>query len=257
MNLKKWRLDVVSRNKKSEIGLYLSSNEDGKNENGHRIGDTFESLEEKVYKFIKNKIIYHEIKPGDRIIDKNIAEQLNVSRSLVRQVFATLVKEEFLILVPRSGFYVRKITKKEVKEIYNIRKILESYATELAVSRISASEIDQLEKTFKRAKNDLDQDEVFSFIETDARLHRLLIDNSGNEYLKNMLDKYNNRYVFYRAIDLSRIERAKESYFEHYKIFQAVKEKNEKLAAKLIGEHIENAKNIILKNFDKYTFGKK
>jgi DNA-binding GntR family transcriptional regulator len=50
---------------------------------------------------------------GERIIDKNIAEQLSVGRSLVRQVFATLVKEEFLVVIPRSGFYVREITKKK------------------------------------------------------------------------------------------------------------------------------------------------
>lgn len=71
---------------------------------------------------------------------------------MIRQVLTTLVKEEFLILVPRSGFYVRETTKKEVKEIYNIRKILESYATKLAVPRIPKRDIDELEKTFKKAK---------------------------------------------------------------------------------------------------------
>lgn len=243
--------------KNTKIELYLSSSNNEKNIKENSIGETFESLEEKVYKIIKNKIIYHEIKPGEKIIDKNVAEQLSVSRSLVRQVLATLVKEEFLILVPRSGFFVREITKKEVKEIYNIRKILESYATKLAVLRIPKRDIDELEELFKKAKKDLDHNEVISFMETDVRLHRLLIDNSGNEYLKKMIDKYNDKYVFYRVVDLSRVERAKESYFEHYEIFKAVKEKKEALAAKLMAEHIENAKNIILHNFHGYTFGKR
>lgn len=236
----------MSRIKNAEIELYLSLNESEKNAEENSIGDTFESLEKKVYTIIKNKIIYHEIKSGKRIIDKNVAEQLSVSRSLVRQVFATLVKEEYLVLVPRSGFYVREITKKEVNEIYNIRKILESYATKLAVPRIPKRDIDELEKTFKKAKKDLDEDEVTSFIETDARLHRLLIDNSGNEYLRKMIDKYNGKFVFFTVADLSRIERAKEAYFVHYEIFKAVKEKKEALAAKLMAEHIENAKNIFL-----------
>ena len=243
--------------KNSKIELYLSSSNNEKNIKENSIGETFESLEEKVYKIIKNKIIYHEIKPGERIIDKNVAEQLSVSRSMVRQVLATLVKEEFLVVIPRSGFFLREITKKEVKKIYNIRKILESYATKLAVPRIPKRDIDELEKTFKKAKKDLDHDEVISFMETDARLHRLLIDNSGNEYLKKMIDKYNDKYVFYRVVDLSRVERAKESYFEHYEIFKALKEKKEALAAKLMAEHIENAKNIILNNFHSYTFGKR
>jgi len=55
---------------------------------------------------------------------------------------------------------------------------------------------------------------------------------------------------------LSRVERAKESYFEHYEIFKAVKNRNTELSSKLMEEHIINAKNIILANFDKYMYGK-
>jgi len=66
-----------------------------------------------------------------------------------------------------------------------------------------------------------------------------------------MIYKYNDKFVFYRVVDINRVERAKESYFEHYEIFKAVKEKKEALAAKLMAEHIENAKILsftILKN---------
>jgi DNA-binding GntR family transcriptional regulator len=70
-----------------------------------------------------------------------------------------------------------------------------------------------------------------------------------------MIYKYNDKFVFYRVVDINRVERAKESYFEHYEIFKAVKEKKEELAAKLMAEHIENAKRIILDNFEAYTYG--
>jgi DNA-binding GntR family transcriptional regulator len=55
-------------------------------------------------------------------------------------------------------------------------------------------------------------------------LHKLLMDNYGNECLKKMINENNDKYTFYRIVDLSRVERAKEPYFEHYKIFKAVKE---------------------------------
>ena len=221
-----------------------------------KIGETFPNLEDQIYKIIKDKIIWHKIKMGERIIDKKLAEKLGVSRSMVRQVFTALVKEELLIMIPRSGFYVRKITKKEIEEIYNVRKVLETYATELAVPKIISRDIDKLEKVFKRAKRDLEKDEIKSFIETDVKLHKLLIDNCGNECLKKMINKYNDKYAFYRIIDLSGVERAKESYFEHYEIFKAMKNRNIELASKLIEKHIINAKNIILINFNKYTYGK-
>jgi len=239
--------------KNNKVNLFINPDKD-KSVNKN-IVETYPSIEDQIYKIIKDKIIWHKIKMGERIIDKKLAEKLGVSRSMVRQVFTALVKEELLIMIPRSGFYVRKITKKEIEEIYNVRKVLETYATELAVPKIISRDIDKLEKVFKRAKRDLEKDEVKSFIETDTELHKLLVNNCGNEHLKKMINENNDRYAFYRIVDLNRIERAKESYFEHYEIFKAVKEKRAKFSAELMAKHIKNAKNIILNNFDNYTFG--
>jgi len=238
--------------KNNKINLYANSDKD-KFDN-KKIGETFQNLEGQIYKIIKDKIIWHEIKMGERIIDKKLAEELGVSRSMVRQVLTILVKEELLIMIPRNGFYVREITRKEIEEIYNVRKTLEAYVTELAVPKISSRDISEAEEVFKKAKRDLEKDEVKSFIEADILLHKLLLDNCGNEPLRKMINEYNDKYAFYRVVDLSRIERAKESYFEHYEIFEAVKEKKVQLSTELMAKHIENAKNIILNNFERYTY---
>jgi len=95
-------------------------------------------------------------------------------------------------------------------------KNFRAYATELAVPKITSRDIAALKKVFRKAKWDLKKDEVKSFIETDTELHKLLMDNCGNECLRKMINENNDKYVFYRIIDLSRLERAKESYFERY-----------------------------------------
>ena len=66
--------------------------------------------------------------------------------------------------------------------------------------------------------------------------------------------KIKDKSTFYRIADPKRVERAKKSYFEHYKIFKAIKEKKAKFSAELMAKHIENAKNIILNNFERYTY---
>ena len=99
---------------------------------------------------------------------------------MIRQVFTISVKGELLTIVPRNGFYVRKINKREIWEIYNVRKVLETYARELAVPKITSRDVVKLEEVFKRAKRDLEKDEVKSFIETDIKLRKLLIDNCLN-----------------------------------------------------------------------------
>ena len=239
--------------KNNKINLFTNPNKD--KVANKKIGESFLNLEDQVYEIIKDKIIWHKIKMGERVIDKKLAEELGVSRSMVRQVLAVLVKEELLKMIPRNGFYVREITRKEIEEIYNVRKILEAYVTELAVPKISGRDITEVEEVFKKAKRDLEKDEVKSFIEADILLHKLLLDNCGNEPLRGIINEYNDKYAFYRVADLSRIERAKESYFEHYEIFKAVKEKKVQLSIELMAKHIESAKKIILNNFELYTYG--
>jgi len=240
-------------NKNNKINLYTNPDKD-KFAN-KKIGEVFPNLEDQVYKIIKDKIIWHEIKMGGRIIDKKLAEELGVSRSMIRQVLTILAKEELLTMVPRNGFYVKEITRKEIGEIYNIRKILEGYATEVAVPKISSRDIAEVEEVFDKAKRDLEKDEVKSFIEADVMLHKILVDNCGNECLIKIINKNNDKYAFYRIVDLKRLKRAKESYFEHYEIWEAVKKKDIKLSADLMVKHIENAKNIIFNNFELYTYG--
>jgi len=238
--------DKINKN----ISMYINNEYEFSDKLGHK----YKNLGDEVYEIVKTKIINHEIKPGERIIDKNLAEDLGVSRSLVRQSLTILEKESLVESIPRSGFYVKEIKEKDVKEIYEIRKILEISATRKAVSEIPEKDIKKLDKIFKRAKEDLDKDKVEQFINADNKLHEVIINNCGNERLIKLINSYNARITFYRVVDLSGIKRAKEAYFEHLAIFKAVKERDVEKAVELMDDHIENAKNIIIDNFYEYTY---
>ena len=238
--------------KNNKINLFTNPHKD-KFAN-KKIGESFSNLENQVYKIIKDKIIWHEIKIGERIIDKKLAEELGVSRSMIRQVLTVLVKEELLIMIPRNGFYVREITKKEIEEIYEIRKVLEVYAVKRAIPRISDKDITKLENVFKMPKKSLEKKDSENFIKIDIKLHNLIIDNCNNSHTKKIIDKFENLVNFYRFADQHKISRAKKLYFEHFEIFNAIKKRNTELAVELIGNHIENSKKNILGNYDKYTY---
>jgi len=239
-------------NKNNKINLYTDPNKD-KFAN-KKIGDNFPNLEDQIYKIIKDKIIWHEIKMRERIIDKKFAEELGVSRSMIRQVLTTLVKEELLIMIPRNGFYVREITRKEIEEIYEIRKVLEVYAMKRAIPRIADRDITEVEMEFNESKKNLEKNDSENFIKIDIRLHSLIIDNCNNSHIKKIIDKFENLVNFYRFADQHKISRAKKLYFEHFEIFNAIKKRNTELAVELIGNHIENSKKNILGNYDKYTY---
>jgi len=192
----------------------------------------------------------------ERIIDKKFAEELGVSRSMVRQVLTILVKEELLMMIPRSGFYVREITRNEIEEIYEVRKVLEVYAIKHDVPRTSDRDIVEIEEAFNKAKENLERDDTKSFVEIDIKLHELIIKNCDNSHIKKIMDKFENLVNFYRFADQHEISRARELYFEHYEIFKSIKSRNIELATELMSNHIENSKKNILKNYDKYTYGK-
>lgn len=219
-----------------------------------KVGESFQSLEGQVYKIIKHKIIWHEIKIGERIIDKKLAEELCVSRSIIRQILTTLVKEELLIAISRQGFYVREITKNEIEEIYEVRKVLEVYAVKRAIPRISDRDIAELEMEFNESKKNLEKNDSESFIKIDIKLHNLIIDNCNNSHIKKIIDKFRNLVDFYRYADQHKINRAKELYFEHFEIFNAIKKRNTELAVELMANHIENSKKNILDNYNKFTY---
>ena len=239
--------------KNNKINLYTDSDKD--EFVNKKIGKVFSNLEDQVYKIIKDKIIWHEIKMRERIIDKKLAEKLGVSRSMVRQVLAVLAKEELLKMIPRSGFYVREITKNEIEEIYEIRKVLEIYAIKHAIPRISDRDITEVEKVFNEPKKILEKNDIKSFVKIDIKLHNLIIDNCNNSHIKKIIDKFENLVNFYRFADQHKISRAKELYFEHFEIFKSIKRRNIELAAELMSNHIENSKKNILKNYKKYTYG--
>jgi len=220
------------------------------------LGLSHQNLSDRIYNTIRKKIICHQVKPGERLIDSDLAEELGVSRSLVRQAFTILEKSGLVELIPRNGFYVREISKQDIQEMYEIRNILETQAALMAVNRISEEDIKKVELVFEDAKKDLEKNNgVKKFVKADAILHEMLLKNAGNTRLTKLIKRYINHFIFYRIIDLSRIERAKKAYFEHYEIFEAIKKRDAERTAELISAHIKNAKDIILKNYDKYTFG--
>lgn len=221
---------------------------------GQTLGERHKNLSDQVYEIIKKMIIYHELKPGDRIIDKHLADDLGVSRSLVRQALNILKAEELVTSVPRSGYYVKEIRKKDVIEIFDIRKVLERYALEVSIPVLNQDDFDILHKAFDEANEDLNNNQVTKLLEADVKLHAMFINSCGNDRVRKIINKYNNYYDFYRIVDLVLVERAMDSYYEHLEILKAAEKRNVKIAVELMDKHIEDAKTIILNNFERYTF---
>jgi len=132
------------------------------------------SLREKVYDSLKKSILHGRLKGGQRLIEEQLAHQVGISRTPVREAFHKLERDELVIRLPKGGFAVREFTKEDVEEIFGIRSALESYAVFLATSHISPEKISHLEKKIEETEKAMKRGNNDKVVQLHTEFHDLL-----------------------------------------------------------------------------------
>ncbi|MBW2097070.1 MAG: GntR family transcriptional regulator, partial [Deltaproteobacteria bacterium] len=123
-----------------------------------------ENLRIKAYKEIKDRILMFELRPGEKIFEKDLAQGLKISRTPVREALLILERERLVECDERLGFIVRRMHAKEIDEFFQIRELLEVYAAPLIIKRILPSEIAALEKNIEKTSNHLEKLDYRNFV---------------------------------------------------------------------------------------------
>jgi len=203
------------------------------------------SLSEKIYEVLKDQIINEELKPGQRLLDDRLASIFGVSRTPVREALTRLASEGLVEIVPRSGVYVKKLTKEEVEEIYEVREVLESLAARKAAEFMPERQIKQLLILLEKAKASVEKDLVKAHIDLDVRLHDLIIENCHNKTLATiMTNLYTLIHVFRVRVGKNK-QIAKRATEEHGAILEAIRERDPDKAEKAMREHIQKSRSYI------------
>lgn len=202
-----------------------------------------------VYECLRNKIVEGKIKPGERIIEKDYAELMNISRTPVREALRKLETEGFVQCIPRKGALVSEFSIKDILEIYAIRQALEELAIKSCIQNITEKEINKLvqlteEMDFCDKKGDIET--VFAVCK---KFNDTILTASKMPRLKNLIDTLQEHLEKFRRITMAKSERRKDAIQEHKEILKAIIDKDEEKAEKLIGEHLEASKNVFLKSF--------
>ena len=112
--------------------------------------DSYQPLREVVCETLREAIISGVLRPGERLMEIQLAEELGVSRTPVREAIRKLELEGFVIMIPRRGTYVADLSIKDINEVFEVRSALDSLANGLAAERITEEELEQMER-LKRA----------------------------------------------------------------------------------------------------------
>lgn len=223
----------------------MRKKENTKMENFLKI-EGYELLSQKVYRVLKTEIVKGNLKPGVKLLEDKIANQMGVSRTPVREALRELAAEGFVEMTPNQGMIVTTVSLEDLKEVLQIRGVLEGLATYLAAKMITREDIIKLERIINKMNICIIKDDTLAFSDLNADFHDLILKICGNKRLIRICSNLSDRAHRFRIRSLSIPGRLKYALKEHREILEALKKKDSEQADKLSQKHIKNVlKNIL------------
>lgn len=212
--------------------------------------DSYKPLREIVFETLRDAIINQTLEPGERLMEIQLAEEMGVSRTPVREAIRKLELEGLVVMVPRKGAYVAGISVKDIHEVFEVRASLEGLAASLAAQRMTNEELDEMERSLFIEAGEIEGNNLRSIVEIDTTFHDLLYKAARNEKLLQMVNNLQEQLQRFRSASLARPGRSKTALDEHRKILEALALRDAKLAQKLAIEHIENAETAMMESIE-------
>lgn len=209
--------------------------------------DTYQPLREAVCETLRDAIRKGILEPGERLMEVQLADELGISRTPVREAIRKLEQEGYVIMMPRRGTYVSDISTGDVKEIFEIRSALESLATGLAARRIEPDDLETLQNLLLEIEGYIAKNDIEKIVETDIKFHGLIYQVSGNERLVNIINNLKEQTARFRTLSMSYPGRLQETLEEHSEMVEAIANGDVSAARDAAEHHMESAERTLLK----------
>ena len=200
------------------------------------------SLVRQVHEVLREEIMRLRLRPGEKVRVDALATTLGVSRTPVRDALNLLVEEGLVELRPRVGYFVVRLTPRDVVEISEVRKIIETYALQQALPDFTDQEILAMEEELLSLMSLPPTQQAAAFERVDRQFHLLLIERSGNRHLGEVAQRIHAFVEMMRHLNV----RVPQAIAEHLRIVRAMKRRDAEDASRLLAEHIDNVREVIL-----------
>ena len=212
-------------------------------------------LREIVYEELKRQILKGEIAPGHRMMEVELADDMGVSRTPVREAIRKLEKEGLVTIEPRKGAYASDISIKDMVDVLEVRQYLESLAAGMAAARITPEEKQQLQEATDAYKQAVESEDTSEIIKWDENFHKIIVDCSGNKTLIQMISQVQELALRVRYIDYDDVSRYKNQPLEHQEIEEAIMSGNADKAREEAYAHLARLKEFVMMQGDKIVKG--
>lgn len=194
-------------------------------------------LSQEVYSILEDAICKQVLAPGSRLNETELAKQLGVSNTPVREALAQLNQEGLIVSVPYQGHMVRVLSDQEVKEIYAVREALEALAAREATTRITKEDLTELYALQERAKEALARG-IEDYMAINIEFHDRIVAHAGNFLVKELLGNLRRQITALLHTTARVPGRPERSIAEHLEILEAMDRRDEHLAGERMARHI-------------------
>lgn len=208
--------------------------------------DDFLPLRDVVFNTLRKAILTGRLKPGERLMEVHLANRLGVSRTPIREAIRKLELEGLVIMIPRRGAEVARITEKSLRDVLEVRRALDALSVELACERISQEEIEQLEEACRSFEAATKQEDAAVIAKADVALHDIIVRAAGNLRLQQLVNNLSEQMYRYRFVYIREESRLDKLVDEHREIYESIAARDKQRAGKAAKLHIDNQEKSIM-----------
>lgn len=201
-----------------------------------------DTLRQQAYRIIKDKIVYLQVKPGERLFETDIAKELSIGRTPVREAILMLENEKLVVCDDKLGYIVRKLSREEAHDYFAIRQVFEDFAIPLIIEGLTDDIIAELEQNIEKVKGYVEKNDFYNIIRYETEFHEILYRTTHSKVFVEFISGLVDKFQWLRAIGLSAPGGVQQSLDEHMKILAAYKARDIPEIRKLTEVHIRDAR---------------
>jgi DNA-binding GntR family transcriptional regulator len=203
-------------------------------------------LRQSVYEAILDMIVERTLRPGQHLVENELAVMLGVSRQPVREALQWLKNDGWVDLRPGHGAFVHAPSVEEADQLLAVRALLETESARLAATHATAEDIKQLREVCRQGVAALEADDLASMVTANADLHTAVAQFSGNRVLVELAAQVDRRVRWYYT-PIAR-QRGEQSWREHAALIDAIEQRDGDRAARVMREHTEHTRRAYLES---------
>ena len=205
-------------------------------------------LRDVVFNTLRQAILRGELKPGERLMEIQLANKLGVSRTPIREAIRKLELEGLVLMIPRKGAEVAEITEKNLRDVLEVRCALEELAVQLSCDRIDEEGLENLRTAAAHFRDVLGSDDITKIAEADVAFHDVIFTATDNRRLIQLLNNLREQMYRYRLEYIKDANKRQILLVEHEQILKALSLRHVQEARLAVREHIDNQEITVLKN---------